>query len=386
MTIGHLLSNLLPLESVQLGRLVLDAKRPQQDFIDPFADRPTATEFSRNPQSPFEETCKFSRVSKLRSYLSDVLSFSYERQNLGAATLSAPLATTHDLMNSGAWFDSACTQPETRRFLERAIDNQSSVYLIVGFRTVQDARLVKNVTWKTGQVAKGEIPVQLIATSIAPANVVTNIAAPGVGCIRDVGNGQVLTFRAPGEQVFAVMYRKVRFKWLSSRYCLEANNRWASCWDWRRADNEDDDEEDDVIEANLTDVSDLDSEDEEYDSEDETSLQEELSGLGDMEDIKKDYGVLEGILGSGRTSPELRCTTENSGGDTPSLPPLETSPERPTPPEAGGQSPPLPAPPETNSEYKASLDSTSEMSEYSRIVFLCFLVCVCCCLFSMAGF
>lgn len=36
MASGHLLSNLLPLDSVKLGRLVYNAKCAHQDFLDPF--------------------------------------------------------------------------------------------------------------------------------------------------------------------------------------------------------------------------------------------------------------------------------------------------------------------------------------------------------------
>jgi len=42
--------------------------------------------------------------------------------------------------------------------------------------------------------------------------------------------GEKMAFTAPGEQVFAVQYRKIRFAWFSSRYVdkayLEEGNRW----------------------------------------------------------------------------------------------------------------------------------------------------------------
>lgn len=151
-------------------------------------------------------------------------------------------------------------------FLQDAMDDGRNIYLIVGFRTVQDASLVKYATWKKAKGAKGEVPLQLLATGITSANIVAN---PGVGGIRDIGNGQELTYKAPGEQVFAILYRKIKFKWLSSRsiknMALEPNNRWKSCWDWRGPSDEDQ-----ILEANLSDDSDLEVSDEEYTSEDET--------------------------------------------------------------------------------------------------------------------
>lgn len=159
MTVGHLLGNLLPLDSVQLGRLVLNAKDPGQDFIDPLGLQSDNSKFSQTSRRDFKETHRFSRASKLRPYLNSAFSISYERQKNGVAILSAPEATIHGLNNSGAWFEEACGQDETREFLQNAIDNRDNVYLVVGFRTVRDGSLINGTTWKKGQLAKGEVPV-----------------------------------------------------------------------------------------------------------------------------------------------------------------------------------------------------------------------------------
>lgn len=101
------------------------------------------------------------------------------------------------------------------------------------------------------------------------------MATPGAGGSVDVGKDRELAFQAPGEQVFAVIYRKIRFKRFSSRTVanmfLEPTNRWKSCWDWRGMEEEveDGDDDDDMVEANLTDGSDLDDDDDDDDDSDD---------------------------------------------------------------------------------------------------------------------
>lgn len=272
MATAHLLGNLLPFSAVQLGRLVLNAKSPQDDYIDPLDGLPADGDFDRNIQTDYKETRRFSTTSKLRPYLNALVTFSFEKQNVGTATLSAPLAVMYNLKNSGLWFRDACKQPGTRKFLENAFNEGQNAYLVVGFRTLQDASLVKGVTWKKVQGVGSDVPLHLVTGGMATSSLAAAIAAPGVELVRGVGNGQELSFKAPGEQIIAVLYRKVRCKLLSGRtidkMSLEVGNRWVSEWNWRGPEEEFDGEED-MLEAELADESDLDITDEEYDSEKE---------------------------------------------------------------------------------------------------------------------
>lgn len=298
MATAHLLNNLLPLRSVQLGRIVRNANKPHQEFIDPLAGRPTDADRNRTPQTNFRETRRFTKSSKLGSYLSDILSISYKRNHERDGTLFAPHATTYELENSGQWFATACAEADTRRFLEESYDKQGKAYLVVGFRTVQDARMVQGATWTTTQTAEVD-PESVIMSGIAASALVASIAAPTARFVRGAGNYQEVAYEAPGEQVFAVLYRKVRFRLLSSKnitnMSLEPSNRWVSCWDsWRGAEEDEEEEEEDVMEANLTDVSDV---DEEYGGDGETDFvgrdTPDIQGTADDVGIVGD--VVEGI-------------------------------------------------------------------------------------------
>lgn len=265
-------NSLLPLDSVRLGRLVLNAKNPQQDYLDPLESVPQAT---IKAQEKFHETLNSSKNVKLRYRLTALLAASSENRDASSTTLSAVQATTYQLTNSGAWFREACAKKETRSWFEGAIeDNDSDVYLVIGYHTVTDAQITEEVT--SGGKSDGGITLasSLITGAPAPAPA-GDLLSVRVDSTRDTRRNQTRSFHAPGEQIYAVQYRKVEFKWLSSKSIdkttLERNNRWKIFWsaDQRTGNETEFDGEDDVVEADLTDEFDLES-GETYLSEDGT--------------------------------------------------------------------------------------------------------------------
>lgn len=255
-------NNLLPLDSVKLGRLVLNARNPQQDYLDPLDSIPEAT---IKPQEKFHETLNSSKNVKLRYRLTALITTSFETRDTSSTTLSAVQATTYQLTNSGAWFRKACAKQETRSWFEGVIeDSDSDVYLVTGYHTVTDAQITEELT--TGGKSEGaaQLTGSLLTGVSAPAPV-GDLLSLRVDSSRDTRRNQTRSFHAPGEQIYAVQYRKVEFKWLSSRSIdkttLERNNRWKIFWssDPRSGTDTEFDGEDDVLEADLTDEFDLES-------------------------------------------------------------------------------------------------------------------------------
>lgn len=227
MATGFLPASLLPLNSIQLGRFILNTKAPHQDYFDPFGLLQNSPEFLQSSQDNFQETWKFSRTAKLRPYLG-VLSISFKGQNTNVSTLTAPKATTHDLKDPQGWFANVCSKVETRRFLENENSNGRKVYLVVGFRTVHDSSMVRSAVSSKSHEVRGEIPIAVVGPSgVAIETTVT----------RDFKQGHEAAFKGPGEQVFAIIHREVKFKWLSrptaENMTLKVNSRWTTCWEWR---------------------------------------------------------------------------------------------------------------------------------------------------------
>lgn len=225
-------NSLLPLNSVQLGRLVLNAKNPQQDFLDPLSGQLQSESIIR-PQENFEDILTLSRSSRLRSRITALLAISYENRDVKSASLTATKATTYQLLNSGAWFENACAIPETRQWLKRAIDRSSPIYLVVGYHTLTNARATERVTSRGTTDGGARISGSSVFGATTPATL-SYLLTSKVDRNRRINYSHSRSFDAPGEQIYAIQYRKVEFKWYSSRRIdntsLEQDNRWKVYW------------------------------------------------------------------------------------------------------------------------------------------------------------
>lgn len=266
-------NSLLHIDTVKLGRLVLNAKHPQQAFYDPFDSPP---EFTVKQQDNFQGTLSLSKNSQLRSRLTALLLVSYENRDANAITLAATQAKTYQLLNSGAWFRKACSSAETRQWFEDAIGDGdgSNVYLVVGYHTITDARVTK--TTISGGTTSGGVHLRgssLVGGTTPSPTAMVNALNSRVNSTRDVNNRSEKSFDAPGEQIYAIQYRKVEFKFFSSRSLekasLERDNRWKTFWSDDVRGSLPTEVEDDVLEADLTDELELEY-DETYASEDGT--------------------------------------------------------------------------------------------------------------------
>lgn len=133
-------SSPLSLEAIKLGRLVLNTRYPQQDYIDPSTESP---KFTKSPLNDFEEIRASARASGLRTRLASLLSMSSENRDDYIVDFSAAKSFTYLLDNSKAWFARACGTPESRSWLEDAIEHDANVYLVVGYHTLVDARVTE---------------------------------------------------------------------------------------------------------------------------------------------------------------------------------------------------------------------------------------------------
>ena len=127
-------------------------------------------------------------------------------------------------------------------------EGATGIYLIVGYHTLSDTKYEKVSISGGGFGMDSSVSIEM---GIAGGN---SISTSGVDLAARIRGGvnserrQQSGFEVPGEQIYAVQYRKLKFKWYSSRSLkdgvLEKNNRWKLYWDVR-GDNE---EQDNVLE------------------------------------------------------------------------------------------------------------------------------------------
>lgn len=260
-----ILDNLLPKDAVKLGRLVLSIKYPEQDFCDPDPEGNGVTTGAPTTSSTIVETFTHlvsqSRDTSFHAVLTSLISGTAGRRANTQVEVSAPTCVTHTLTHSSQFFERACEAPRVRRWLERALRRRQLVFLVTGIKTVTDANVGVELT--KGKEAGGEVRV--------PVDVAAAGGVPGVlaaGGVMDVGAGgsasrqatEKTGFDAPGEQIFAVQYRKVKFRLFQSRRVengfLEEGARW-QMYVGARGEAEDvasEEEEEDVVDATLSDT------------------------------------------------------------------------------------------------------------------------------------
>ncbi|EEQ31388.1 hypothetical protein McanMca71_004500 [Microsporum canis] len=241
----------LPLESLKLGRFTISISYPHQDYHDP-------------PCAGVRETIVSSREdfsgSKIgdsragfKSTLVSFMSSGISKRLNTEIRITAEQVTTYMLGNSAQWFAEAMSLELTRKWVEMAIDQGDDIYVIVGFHTVSNACISEESV--QGKAVSGQIKIPLGLNFAAIGSVLpfANIADPRVAGHHQVIEGRQAQYAVPGEQVCALQFRKVRYRWLSSKAnkaFLSKNPRWV-CYERSRDEEEG---EEDMIEVEMTEL------------------------------------------------------------------------------------------------------------------------------------
>lgn len=93
------------------------------------------------------------------------------------------------------------------------VDNGDDVHFVVGYRTFFDARQNDSINTERAASAKVHLPADMIASGGASA-ATGNLLDSEVGGGGSTKSLAQESFEIPGERVFAICFRKVRFNWL----------------------------------------------------------------------------------------------------------------------------------------------------------------------------
>lgn len=237
----------LPVKSVKLGRFTVSIDQPHQEYHDPLcADAPETIITTRDSYGGSHQEA----VTKgFTSALTSLMSSGFSKRAKTKAKIATSQVKTYALGNSGRWFTEAMSLEETRKWVEKAIDQGDDIYVIVGFHTVADARII--LQFELGREAAGQLalPVGLSLTAIGAIAPFGNIVDPSVAGQHQVIKGGEVQFVAPGEQVCALQYRKVCHQWLSSRRIDKVSLSKVSRWTAYDRCRDDEEGEDDIIEV-----------------------------------------------------------------------------------------------------------------------------------------
>jgi hypothetical protein len=225
-----ILNQLLPLDTIGLGYLTLYPQDPAQDAYRPepglFADGDIVTQRLED----FSHILDRTTGSRLHAFLSSAINSTYSSKNVSGTDISSALCVTRQLRNSEDIFQEICKLPTARRWLERALRRRQQVYLVVGIKTLTDARIKQEKSRARETEAAVQVPTTLAAAAGGVVLPFGDALDVGVGLSRQKQNDETTSFVAPGEQIFAVQYRKIQVARFSARdidkASLELGNSW----------------------------------------------------------------------------------------------------------------------------------------------------------------
>jgi hypothetical protein len=216
-----------------MGRLVVNVDEPHQDYLDPIpAETPNVLEISK---TDFAAVRRAATDQNLSSKLTSLISASRATGNKTITSATSLRYKTYLLDNAALWFAKSLEIEATRKWIENAIRSGDKVYVVVGYITMLDSRIIESNS--SASSFAGEIQAPLEATLAAIGAVIPSGAIGNVGLAGHQTHGEE-TWRqltVPGEQICAVQYCKVRLNWFRSSDVqnskLEKGNRWKLYWD-----------------------------------------------------------------------------------------------------------------------------------------------------------
>jgi hypothetical protein len=246
----------LPLESVRLGRLILNLSDPQNDYFDPPIEHPL--DIISRSHAQYSERYQQAAQNSFGSTLTRLLSASRTKRSKSASRVLTKEVKTYQLGNSGSVFREGIKVAETRKWVEEQIEQGADIYMIVGYHSILDAEVFEDVADMKARSAQLALPTDVAVAAATGGAMVTLPISKIVGDIgvanqQQAGERSRRHFVATGEQICAVQYRKLKMKWFSRKDLDGAVLKQENIWKLYLS-NRGDEEADDVLEVDLDDL------------------------------------------------------------------------------------------------------------------------------------
>lgn len=188
----------------------------------------------------------------IRSKLISSISSYFSMRSKVKVHMTSNRILCYDLENSDDIFDAAIRAPRTRDWLERRL-KRSDVYMIVAIYTTHDTRISQEEANKLGGGSQVTVP-----NVLDPTALIGDLLGLEMKLEHDEEDGGSIEYKVPGEQIFAWACRKVTHNWYEKKMVdntfLGRSRVWISRQKLRSEEDEDDEN---VIEVELSEVGDL---------------------------------------------------------------------------------------------------------------------------------
>lgn len=202
------LPRLLPVDAVPVGSLVcslldphIDVFKPPVEIEDDESFLSTATSLSGFVQE--------SRSRKFSAALTQLLNVHVQPGSGGGTYLSSSAVRRYELDSHRKKFAEICADEEAREWLEEGVKAGEKCYMVVGVMTVLDAKVLQIHNRGTGAGFDVTAPV---STALTGGVDLFGILDPGVGAEWTKQKDEGVSFTAPGEMIWGLAYRRVKFR------------------------------------------------------------------------------------------------------------------------------------------------------------------------------
>ena len=236
----------LPQGSVKLGRFITRIDHPHQRYHDPPSANPPKSIVSQ--RDSYVGLQHRGSDASFTSTLTSLISAGFSKRAKTQVRVSAEQVTTYTLDSSDDWFEGVMRMSATRTWIERAVDTDNKIYMVVGFHVIKNARVINEYVREKGVEGQLTVPVSLaVVGGISPLG---EFIDPSIGGSGHKFDSTQSSFVAAGERICAFQYREIRHRLLSSKSIDKLQPSKSPRWSLlERGRDDGDEEEDDVIEV-----------------------------------------------------------------------------------------------------------------------------------------
>lgn len=212
-----LVPKLIPRPHVKLGSLILIPGYPHQDAFH-IKDAKKDTDYFDSPSKSFNTFLSQVHGTDLHTQITTLVSAAIGWSSDASRDLTSTVETLYQLTAPQAWFESLCTVPEARSWLQKQLAvSGRKIYLICGYRTLRDPDV--SMTSKRGREVKFDATLPGDAAISAMAGVPIDTGGmldASAGFAVERADEERVSYEQTGEFVYAVHYRRVKFSWLTT--------------------------------------------------------------------------------------------------------------------------------------------------------------------------
>ncbi|KAJ5555158.1 hypothetical protein N7461_003628 [Penicillium sp. DV-2018c] len=207
----------LPQSAVKLGRLVTNIDEPHRDYHDPSPSPNQDLSIIEKVETHYDGTETLGGDRNFVSKLTAFLSSSISSRTKASLRVTTNQLKTYYLDNNGQWFRDVVRSEEVRKWIERTIDEGEEIYVVSREQKGWDGKLA--------------IPITAALAASGVVVPVGKLVDPTVAGSSGRAEDQQRQFVAQGEQIIAVQYRKVRFRFFSSKSVDKATLAKEAIWE-----------------------------------------------------------------------------------------------------------------------------------------------------------